>query len=187
MKLQLVNPVIAGSFKKTYEAQTPEEAGKLFWEALAINGKYIVGNVPKFIFSMKEEGSNSLYHFVVTETLDGKNASYTIKKLNLELSSGDSKKLIEASANAYKTALKIADKHQDGGKKKRIQDDDSSTSDSSDSDIDDLFRSIRIKSVNKPIVYWWYTPTIYKVEKIFTPTFVPSVTPLYTELWIPLP
>lgn len=186
MKLQLINPVIAGSFEKTYEADVVEDAAKMFWDALAISGKYIVGNVPKFMFTMKEEGSGKLHHFVVTESVEGKNASYSIKKIDLNLSSAESKKLIDASSNAYNTALKIVNKHQEGGKRKNKYDD-SSTSDSSDSDIDDLFRSIRIKSVSKPIVYWWYTPTIYKVEKIFTPTFVPSVTPLYTELWIPLP
>ena len=190
MMFKLINPVIAGSFSKTYEASNAEDAGKMFWDALATDGKYISGNVPKFIFTMKEEGSNMLHHFVVSETPDGKNASYSIKKLDLKLTASESSKLIAASSNAYDTALKLVANHQEGGKHKKhrkYEDDSSSSSDSSDDDIDDLFRSVRIKSVAKPIVYWWYTPSIYNVENLFTPTFVPSVTPLYTQLWIPLP
>jgi hypothetical protein len=115
-------------------------------------------------------------------------SSFSIKKLDLKLSEPEAKKLIAASTNAYDTALKIAANNQEGGKRKRHRkDDSSSSSDSSDSDIDDLFKSIRIRNISKPIVYWWYTPSVYKVENIFTPTFVPSVAPLYTQLWIPLP
>lgn len=199
MIFKLINPVIAGSFSKTYEAETAEEAGKMFWNALAIEGKYISGNVPQFIFTMKEENllsnkSNplpeSLHHFVVSEMPEGKNASYSIKKLDLKMTASESSKLVDASTNAYSTALKLAadyQSNQNGGKRKKQSDDSSSSSDSSDSDVDDLFRSIRIKNMGKPIVYWWYTPSVYKVENIFTPTFVPSVTPLYTQLWIPLP
>ena len=190
MMFKLINPVIAGSFPKTYKASNAEDAGKMFWEALAIEGKYISGNVPQFIFTMKGE-DDALHHFVVSEKPDGKNASYSIKKLDIKLKPEETEKLIAASSNAYDTAIKLASNHQEGGKhKKHHKSDDSSSSsssDSSDDDVDDLFKSIRIKSVTKPIVYWWYTPSVYKVENIFTPTFVPSVAPLYTQLWIPLP
>lgn len=195
MKYTLINPVIAGSFSKTYEADNENDAAQMFWEALAVDGKYISGNVPKFLFTMKEEGTSDskLHHFVVSETPDDKSASYSIKKLDLKLTQSETNNLVNASANAYDTAHKLARNYQEGGsshkKHKRHGDDDSSSSssDSSDDDLDEMFKSIRIKSVIKPIVYWWYTPTVYKVENIFTPTFVPSVTPLYTQLWIPLP
>ncbi len=191
MMFKLINPMITGTFTNTYEASNAKDAGKMFWEALAIDGKYISGNVPQFIFTMKEEGSNTLHHFVVSETPEGKNTSYSIKNLDLKLTASESSKFIAASSNAFDTAVKIAKNYQEGGKhKKHKKYDDSSSSsssDSSDEDVDDLFRSIRIKNITKPIVYWWYTPSVYKVENIFTPTFVPSVTPLYTQLWIPLP
>lgn len=189
MKFTLINPVIAGSFSKEYETDSAEDAGKMFWEALTVEGKYITNNVPKFMFTMQEGGSSKLHHFVVSETPNGKNTSYSIKKLDLKLTQSESEQLIAASENANNTAHKLAQDYQEGGRKKRYEshDDSSDSSSNSSDDIDDLFRSIRIKSVAKPIVYWWYTPTVYKVDTIFTPTFVPSVTPLYTQLWIPLP
>lgn len=188
MKFTLINPVIAGSFSKTYEAENSEEAGKMFWEALAIDNKYISNNVPKFMFTMKENGSNNLHHFSVSETPNGKNASYSIEKVDLKLSNSEINNLISSSTNAFDNAQKLASNyHQEGGKRRRDKDDSSSSSDSSDDDLDEMFRAIRIKSVTKPIVYWWYNPTVYRVQNLFTPTFVPSVAPLYTQLYIPLP
>ena len=186
---ELTNPVIVGSFNKTYDASNAEEAGRMFWEALAVDGKYISGNVPQFAFTMKENKTQKLYHFIVSETPSGKNASYSIKALELKLTPAEANKLIDASKNAYDTAYKLAKDYQEGGKHKRRKHDDSSSSssDSSDDDIDDMFRSMRIKSITRPLVYWWYTPTVYRVENLFTPTFVPSVMPVYNQLWIPLP
>ncbi len=190
MMFELINPVIVGTLSKTYDAENVEEAGKMFWEALTVDGKYISGNVPKFMFTLKESGTDKLHHFVVTETPDGKSASYSIKKVDVKLTNTETSNLIKASRDAYNNAHNLVKEHQEGGKhKKRYEDNDdsSSSSDSSDDDLDDYLRSLRIKSVSKPIVYWWYAPTVYKVGNLFTPTFVPSVTPLYTQLWIPLP
>ena len=78
---------------------------------------------------------------------------------------------------------------QSGGRKHRSRDgdlrkDDSSPSSTdSDSDVDDLFKNIRLKQ-HRPIVYWWYFPSVYNVDKIFTPTFVTPIAP-YVQLWIP--
>lgn len=200
MKLELVNPVVLGSFPKEFESKNANEAAHMFWKALVVDGKYVVGNIPEFIFTLKQQGSNNLHHFVVNEKLDGKNTTYTIQEKDIKLTKKEENAFITASANAYRNALKLSshesdtnhtnhtNHRQEGGKrKKRYDDSSSSSSDSSDSDVDDLFKSIRIKSIAKPIVYWWYSPSVYKVENIFTPTFVPSVAPLYTQLWIPLP
>lgn len=193
MTFTLINPTIAGSFSKNYNTENADEAAKMFWEALAVNGKYISGNVPKFMFTMIENGSNELHHFTVSETLDNKNASYNIKKIDLKLSQTESNNLIKASKNAHDTALELVRNYQEGGKhKKRYEDDKDDSSSSSDStddddDLDDLFKTIRLKSIAKPIVYWWYNPTVYKVENLFTPTFIPSATPCYTQLWMPMP
>ena len=191
MLFTVINPRIVGSFSKAYEGNTAEEAGAQFWEALTTKGKYVLNNIPSFGFTLQEGGSKNLVNLLVKETINGNHSSYTISKIDLNLSETDENNIINASQNAYNKALKIANTNQHtGGKKKhrKYKDDSSSSSSSSDSsdDVDDLFRSIRIKSVAKPIVYWWYAPSMYKIENLFTPTFVPAVAPLYTELWIPV-
>lgn len=98
-----------------------------------------------------------------------------------------------------KTTKKVSKKNSKKGKlvggskhRKRYNDDDSSTSscsssssDSSDSSDDELdyLSSLRLKKMKQPIVYWWYTPTLYKVPNVFTPTFVSPLHP-YVQLWI---
>jgi len=71
-----------------------------------------------------------------------------------------------------------------GAKRNRYKDDVDDDSDSSDQDLDDLFKYVRLKKAVKPIVYWWYTPSLYKIDTIFTPSFVAPISP-YVQLWIP--
>lgn len=191
MKFTVVNPVTTGSFKTEYDGETPEAAAKAFWEALTTEGKYITGNVPKFLFSIMENEKKTLYHFVVTETPDGNTANFSIEQIDPGMSKDEAAKFIEASEKAREDAKKMmAQGKQEGGKHRRRRyeedDDDSSSSSSSSDDIDELFKSIRIKRVTKPIVYWWYTPTIYKYENLFVPTFASPVTP-YVQLYVPMP
>jgi hypothetical protein len=61
----------------------------------------------------------------------------------------------------------------------------SSESDESSSDDDDAyFNFTRYKRMNQPIVYWNYTPTIYRVTKFFTPTFNVPLMP-YIHIYNP--
>ena len=51
-------------------------------------------------------------------------------------------------------------------------------------DLDDLFKYIRSKKAVRPISYWWYTPSIYNIDTVFTPSFIAPLSP-YVQLWIP--
>ena len=184
VELTVINPVIAGTFKNTYTAINSETAAKDFWENLTSKGKYISGDVPKFLFTMMNTKTKELHHFMVNEKPNGKFADYSIDEIDLKLSNEESKQLINESEKAQRNSSKM----MEGGKRKRYEedDDDDSSSSSDSDDIDDLFKSIRFKRANRPIVYWWYTPTVYKIENIFTPTFVSPIAP-YVQLWIPRP
>lgn len=184
----VINPVIAGTFKTTYKSNTAKGAAKAFWENLTSNGKYISSNVPKFLFSMMDQKTNELHHFVVTEVPNGKYTDYSIDEYDPKLSSQETAQLIDESTKARQNSDKIIDEQSGGKRRKRYEDpdDDSSSDDSDSDDIDDLFRNIRLKRANRPIVYWWYSPTIYKVANIFTPSFVAPMTP-YVQLYIPRP
>lgn len=179
VKYQLINPVIVGTFDNKYEAKTPNLAAQQFWEALTSDNKYVMGNIPKFLFTLKEENTDTLHHYMVKEKLEGgRKTNYVITNIEVEIDKGLHDKFLEKSREIRRTAENLLE----GGKKHRKRYDDDS--DTSDEDLDDLFRYIRLKKSVKPISYWWYTPSIYNIDTIFTPTFVAPLSP-YTQLWIP--
>jgi hypothetical protein len=183
-KYQLVNPVITGKFQDTYEASTSIDAAKQFWNELTGNN-YITNNVPQFMFTLEKTSDSSLHHFLVKEkatSAESKFADYSIEEVKLDLTAAQVKEFKNEVAKVHK---KMGGRSQEGGKKKhrkRYEEDDS---DSSSSDEDDLIDYIRMKRFNQPIVHWWYTPTLYKVPTLFTPTFVAPLYP-YVQLWVPL-
>lgn len=183
-KFKLVNPVITGTFSNTYEAETPEEAAKKFWEALTSDNKNITGNVPQFMFTMQGGASDELYHFKIHEKPSGSTVEYHLERIYPKITDTEMKEFLlaaETAENSAKTMVK-----QSGGKKRyETNDDDSSDSSSSGDDVDDLFKYIRMRSVTRPIVYWWYAPTLYKINTVFTPNFVAPISP-YVQLWVPM-
>lgn len=192
-EFKVINPVIAGTFKKTYVASSPANAAKEFWESLTANGKYITNNVPKFLFTMMNTETNAMHHFIVNEIPNGKYTDFSIDEHDPKLSKDEKEQLIIQSEKAEKMSSKMLEDQAGGKRRKRYKDYDeeedessSSSSDSDSDDVDELFRSIRLRRLNRPIVYWWYAPTIYKTPCVFTPTFVAPISP-YVQLWIPRP
>ena len=178
-KYQLVNPVIVGTFNNVYSAKNSDDAAKQFWETLTSDNKYVTGNIPKFLFTLKDENSEKLYHYMVKETLEGRQANYTITHIDVDIKDDLQKKFMDKSNEIRNNA----DKLMDGGRRRRRYDDDDD-SDSSDEDLDDLFKYIRSKKAVRPISYWWYTPSIYNIDTVFTPSFIAPLSP-YVQLWIP--
>jgi len=183
---ELVNPVVSGSFPSTYQTSNPMEAAKKFWETLTVDNGYISGNVPQFLFTLMDTSDKKLYHFKVQEKPNGNGAKYSIDEVNVDMSAEQKRNFFSEISKMKRDVVKNMKQH--GGKRRRDKDpldDDSSSSSSSSDDVDSLFRNIRLKQ-NRPIVYWWYYPTVYKIDKIFTPTFITPIVP-YVQLWVPLP
>lgn len=178
-KYQLVNPVIIGTFSNTYNAKNSNDAAKQFWENLTSDNKYVNGNIPKFLFTLKDEQSN-LHHYMVKEKLEGRFANYSIVNVDVDMSNSKEQTFLQKSEEVRANAEQL----MKGGKSGRKRYDDDSDSDSSDQDLDELFEYVRLKKAVRPIVYWWYTPSIYNVDSVFTPSFVAPISP-YVQLWIP--
>lgn len=179
-EFKLVNPVIMGTFKDTYTAQTSADAAKQFWTNLTIDNKYITGNVPKFLFTLMNTNDEKLHHFMVREKQNGSSAEFEISNVDVTLSDSQKGKFLAEISKVKKNVNRNI--KQNGGRKHHRKS--SSSSSDSDSDIDDLFNYIKLKKAKKPLLYWWYTPTIYDVDTLFTPTFAPSYDP-YVQLWMP--
>jgi hypothetical protein len=179
MSYKLINPSIEGKLKTSFKAKYDLDAANKAWTAVS---QYISNNVPKFAFTLENTKDGSLSHFIVKEKLNGKNASFNISKLKLDV---DSKKEKEFKNRIAKQA---------GGKKhhkEHKEDDSSSDSSSSSSDIQLLspFSPFGLNTFGPnmtvysdlPISYWYYDPYYYNLDSLFIPTFVYPLTP-YMEI-----
>lgn len=178
-KYQLVNPVIVGTFSNSYSGKNSDDAAKQFWENLTSENKYVTGNIPKFLFTLRDENSNKLHHYIVKEKLEGRHADYIITNIDVNMDKNKERDFLNKSHEVRKSV----ETEMTGGKHRKRYDDDSDDSDSS-KDLDELFSYIRLKKAARPISYWWYTPSIYNIDTMFTPSFVAPLSP-YVQLWIP--
>ena len=175
---KLVNPKIAGTFESVISAKNENEAADEFWRLLTSK---VSGNIPRFLFTFENEAGDLVTYNGTETPTDNKYADYQLNKVDLKLSREQEKNLREEGAKIDKISRKI----QDGGKKKhrrRYEEDDSS----SDSDDDTYTNMALLRAINKPqqqpIVYWWYTPTIYPdVTTFYVPTFAAPLSP-YVEI-----
>jgi len=170
----LVNPYIQGNFKNTVPAKNSIEAAKNFYKGLS---KHFNNAVPKFYFTILKGGSGKgkYYHFKVKETRDEDDVSFTLEPYDIV--GGANTEVFSTKLEKFKN--KIA---QSGGKKKskksKKSKDDSEDEDSSDSS--DYYKRIKtyVPVVNQPINYWWYDPSIYRLDTWYIPTFYAYATPV---------
>lgn len=172
MKYKIVNPIIIGKFKSTYDVASPIEAAKKFWGEMS---SIIMNELPETYFTMKDD-SDKLHHFKVTEERSGSHmADYMISPV----SAVDEK----AEKSLIPTFNKVMSGVQKGGKKHRLDDDSSSSSsDDSISDVIDKFKRINALSKTNPIVYYHYNPLVYRTDSIFIPNFIYPNVAHYMEI-----
>jgi hypothetical protein len=174
---ELVNPYIDGSFETTYDAKTPLDGADMFWNAFS---KLIVNHISEFFFTLKDSDDGKLYSFKVSESKsDDGEIKYTIVPIDIELS--------QKERYAFDENLRKLVK-QSGGKRDIFDDSSSSSSSSSSSDLyndDDIevidhaivkFNKLRIR--NRPISYYIYNPSLYKLSSTFIPIFTYPIAPV---------
>jgi len=179
----LVNPYIQGEFKNKIKADNSVEGARQFYKALS---EHFNNAVPKFYFTIQKGGSGKgkYYHFKVTEQRKNNNVSFTLESHDI-IGNND----IDSFSNRLNEFKnKFA---QSGGKKKKSKkskkskyvSESESESESeiiSDSSSYNDYKKINtlISNVNQPIYYWWYDPSIYKLQSYYIPTFYSYVTPV---------
>lgn len=169
IKYKLLNPHVEGTFKKVVAADKPADAGKKIWSNLS---KHFSNTVPKFYFTLENTETGSLHHIEVGEKIKKNGDSQFVDYIISEYNNPRSKKDIDKFR-------KNLTKFQEGGKYKCDNDDDD-LCDSSESDIYQMAKRYKT-TTQPPIYYWWYDPYIYKIDKLYLPSFVVPVTP-YVEL-----
>lgn len=166
---QLVNPHIEGSFNKKIKAKNSLVAANILYKNLS---EHFNNSVPRFYFSIQKgsSGEGKLYHFNVKEERVDDEVSF---KISSEDNINDDK------ISSFKSNLdEFKEKFQAGGKKKKSRKSRKSYSkDDSDSDSDDIYARASSYVPTQPIYYWWYDPSLYKVNNLYVPTFYSYATP----------
>lgn len=182
----LVNPCIKGQFKSEIKAKNSLEAAKKLYNDMS---EHFNNNVPKFFFSIQKgkSGKGKVYHFKVKETKNGDNIDFSIEQYNLKGGEKANKSLLKKLGNFNERFNKQsggAPKKKKGSKKKskkkatkkRRSKKDSSESES-DSEDYSFSTGNYVSTIDHPIYWWWYDPTVYNVDSIFVPTFYSYNTP----------
>jgi hypothetical protein len=198
---KLVNPILAGNIKTEFDENDSAAAAETFWKTLTSDNKLIANEIFKFIFTL-EDTDNNLHHFSVIEKEKSKgNVEYKIENITKEIEKrADPQEMKQFKKEVSRVQSQINDGNVPalkGGKKvlsrtlkakggKHKKDDSSSSSSSSSSSDDEFdFSAIRKQMYKTPISYWWYSPMIYKVRRLYTPAFVHPIAP-YVQLWMPM-
>lgn len=204
----LVNPLIKGKVETAVDAKNSREAASIIYTNLS---EHFNNALPAFYFSLQKGGDGKFYHFKVTEKKNKNEINFNINEIQLEndnyinsefkgklkniknkmeTQEGGKKKPKKEVQTKGKNKKNIdTDSEQDGGKKKKTskkktskKKDDSSTDSSTDSsDSDDLYIKTKKYYYSEPIYWWWYDPLVYRLDKVFLPTFYSYVTP-YVQL-----
>lgn len=196
---ELINPILNNIDTKV-KASKSKEAANNIWMMLTDGKKLFANDVHNFIFTLKGGKKNDLYHFSVRENEDTETGKikFDIKNITKKVAGTDEKVMNAFLQEVDKVKSQLnGETTYKGGKRRRDKDlKKSTTSDSSDSstdsdsdtdsdtDQDNFFNKLRLRNNRHKLSYWWYSPTIYRVRRIFTPTFAPQHAP-YVQLWIP--
>lgn len=189
----LVNPIIKGNFQTKYSDDNVENAANKMWSNLS---EHIIGNVPRFAFTLANMEDGTLHSFLVKEKLKnkhGKGLNCTIKKIETNLNKNQQSSFLSQFESLSNKINNIGqsggeddDKEDKKDKKKSKRYDDDSDSDS-DKDVLELYGNFgyfRTKYMNQPISYWWYTPLLYQLDgytSVYIPTFQTPIVP-YIEI-----
>jgi len=188
---KLVNPLIVGSFNTDYRSESGLDAANQFWNDFST---HITGNLPNIYVTLREEGTQDLSHYKISEKVNkgSKSTEFTISEYNVDLSDSKKNKFLK-QIKKYETKINVKISRQTGGddkkdgdkkpEKKRYKD--SSSSSSSDSDSDDYYNFGKYRRLTQPITMFYYTPLLYRVPSVFIPTFNVPLTP-YVKLYMPM-
>ena len=187
------NPQIDGSLPKLYRASSAEGAAKEAWKNMS---KYFSGSLPTFHITLARASNGAYHHFKVKEQEKKGTIDYniiphvvnvppeTLARFKQNLEDAKSKGMSFSKKITSKKSKKNTDAKMDGGRHK----DDSSSSEDEDEDYYNYNRRKRILE-KQPIIYFWYDPTIYGVDKIWYPSFLsPLFPPVELSLsYLPFP
>jgi hypothetical protein len=201
MKLKLVNPLLIGQFNTTYNVDKPLDAAVNFWNDLST---HITNNIPSMRITFMND-KKDLFHFKIQERLQtgSKSVNFSVKEEKYDISKKEKEAFIKYVENEERKITKEAQEQSGGSKIKNapnkkdyelpssssssdLSSSSSSSSDSSDDEDGLLYDFSKYRRLSQPIIYYLYTPFLYRVKQFYTPTFVLPLIP-YIRTWVPQP
>ena len=178
----LVNPYIQGELKNSISSDNSINAAKNVYSKIS---EYFNNAVPEFYFTLQkgESGKGKYYHFQVIESRVDDNVTFTLEPY--DIMGGADVNTFASNLDTFKNKFKqIGGKTSKHSSKKKSESSSSSSSDS-DSDSSIPIRRHKHKRINnyittydQPIYYWWYDPSLYKLNTYYIPTFYQYITPV---------
>ena len=171
---ELVNPYIEGDFKRVFSGNESIKAAKNCYTSIS---EYIRNPLPKFYFSLKNIKTGKYNHFMVKEKIKKKNiANFNIEEISINHTKDEITKF-EDKLDKFK---------QKGGRRRKELDmdlDEDLEDSDLDSDSSDYYNKYSRKysypyRTDQPILYYWYDPLLYKVNRFYFPHFVLPLSPL---------
>lgn len=169
---ELINPYIEGEFKRIFNGSESIKAAKKCYMSMS---EYIRSPIPKFHYTLKNIKTGKYHHFVVREKLKkNNNADFSIEEIKINHTK-DELKQFENKLETFKQ------KNQKGGRRRKYDDssEDSDYLDDEDSsEYYDRYRHSYPYRTDQPILYYWYEPLLYKINRFYVPHFVLPLSPL---------
>jgi len=176
---KLIEPFIKGSIDLTEKANNSEPESRLkvaqeLWKRISAS---IKGNIPKFMFTIMDIDGQKYYAFEVTENIIDKSgegvASFKVRELG-EVP----EKIMKKIQKKQEKLSKKQQTEQKGGHHHHKHDEEED--DSSSTTTSEYYLSSE-RYTDQPIVYFWYSPDLYKnlfkVEQVYIPTFTYTYPP----------
>lgn len=88
---KLINPAIIGDMNTSYSAKTPLDAAQKAWKTMS---QHITNNVPQFGFSLIDNSSDKLHHFVVSESVSQRKVKCNISEIDSKINTMQESSLI---------------------------------------------------------------------------------------------
>lgn len=164
---RLINPHIEGDMKTKIKAKNSVEAAKIIYTNLS---EHFNNNLPKFNFTIQKgsSGKGKYYSFQTKEIRNGEDIKFNIKPVSIKNEKKSYKNMI-LNINKFKKDI-----NKTGGKITK-EDLDEVIDDSSDYYTR---AATYVPVINHPINYFFYDPSLYKLNSLFIPTFYSYITPL---------
>lgn len=173
MRYKVLNPIIIGKFNSEYNAETALDAVKEFWSKLSDK---IINNIPQMGVTL-EDSNGKLHHFKILEDMtSSKVIDFKIAPLYLTLPENATQSLKQK----YKD-LKSSKTLHGGARSHRYDTDDSPSDDEKSDELVDKFEKLHALKRNQPIVYYYYNPSIYRLDSLYIPVFAYPIAP-YIEM-----
>lgn len=175
---RLVNPYIQGEMSTNLKSKNSLSAGRTFYKNLS---EHFNNSIPSFYFTIQKgnSGNGKYYHFKVKETKENDTVKFNIEPYT---TGNESETMAKFEGKLQTMKAKFDQAGGKRGSKKGSKKSSKRRAFEDDSDLDTSEDFYRMATTYKPVVtppiyYYWYDPSVYKLESFWMPSWYSYLTP----------